>query len=263
MLGLSGFAHLLMNGLGMVLVDLGIAAGAIGVVSLVRPLRFLAIRSRRRAAGVIGTGALLGLAGMALPAPLQRPEGEPSLLDGYVPVFQFQEFHEIRVHAPPEQVYRAVLEVTAEEIWLFRTLTWIRSPRLVERAESILNPGEKRPILEVATTSGFLKLTEDPGREIVVGTIVVAPPGARRSGALTPQRFAALDRPGFAKAGMNFRVQDEGNGWCRLTTETRVYATDAGARRRFAAYWRIIYPGSSFIRVMWLKAIRERAHGRL
>ncbi|MFL6200136.1 MAG: hypothetical protein ACJ76J_13235 [Thermoanaerobaculia bacterium] len=38
---------------------------------------------------------------------------------------------------------------------------------------------------------------------------------------------------------------------------------NAGARRRFAAYWRIIYPGSAFIRIMWLKAIRERAHGRL
>jgi len=253
-----------MNGLGVILVDLGIAAGAIGVVSLIRPLRFLGIRSRRRAAGLIGTGALLGLAGMSLPAPLQRPEGEPSLLDGYVPVYQFQEFHEIRVQASPEQVYRAVLEVTAEEIWLFRTLTWIRSPHLVERAESILNPGEKRPILEVATSSGFMKLTEAPGREIVLGTLVIVPPEVRSySGPFTPPMFTALQRPGFAKAGMNFRVQDEGSGWCRVTTETRVYATDAGTRRRFAAYWRIIYPGSAFIRVMWLKAIRERAQGRL
>jgi len=253
-----------MNGLGVILVDLGIAAGAIGLLSLVRPLRFLGIRSRRRAAGLIGTGALLGLAGMSLPTPLQRPEGESSLLDGYVPMYQFQEFHEIRVQASPEQVYRAILEVTAEEIWLFRTLTWIRSPHLVERAESILNPGEKRPILEVATTSGFMKLAEAPGREIVIGTLVIVPPEVRGySGPFTPPMFAALQRPGFAKAGMNFRVQDEGSGWCRVTTETRVYATDAGTRRRFAAYWRIIYPGSAFIRVMWLKAIRERAQGRL
>jgi hypothetical protein len=252
------------NALGIVLVDVGIAAGFLGLVSLVRPLRFLGIRSRRRAAGLIGLGALLGLAGMALPAPLRRAEGEPSLLDGFVPMYQSVEFHETRVHAPRERVYRAILEVTADEIWLFRTLTWLRSPRLAERAESILNPGGKRPILEVATSSGFLKLAEDPGREIVVGTIVVAPPEARRySGPFTPHMFAALDRPGFAKAGMNFRVQDEGNGWCRVTTETRVYATDTGARQRFAAYWRIIYPGSAFIRVMWLKAIRERAQGRL
>jgi len=253
-----------MNALGIVLVDVGIAAGFLGLVSLVRPLHFLGIRSRRRAASLIGIGAVLGVAGAALPAPLRRAEGEPSLLDDYVPGYQFQEFHETRVQAPPERVYRAILEVTADEIWLFRTLTWIRSPRLVERAESILSPGGKRPILEVATSTGFLKLAEDPGREIVVGTIVVAPPEARsHSGPFTPQMFAELDRPDFAKAGMNFRVQDEGNGWCRVTTETRVYATDTAARRRFAAYWRIIYPGSAFIRVMWLKAIRERAQGRL
>jgi hypothetical protein len=39
---------------------------------------------------------------------------------------------------------------------------------------------------------------------------------------------------------------------------THVFATDT-ARRRFALYWRIIYPGSAFIRRMWLQAIKRRA----
>ena len=42
-------------------------------------------------------------------------------------------------------------------------------------------------------------------------------------------------------------------------TGGRVHATDASARRRFAAYWRVIYPGSALIRRMWLRAIRVRA----
>jgi hypothetical protein len=58
---------------------------------------------------------------------------------------------------------------------------------------------------------------------------------------------------------MNFRLEDEGNGWTRVTTETRVFATDDRARHRFAAYWRAIYPGSALIRRMWLRAIRLRA----
>jgi len=33
----------------------------------------------------------------------------------------------------------------------------------------------------------------------------------------------------------------------------------AQATRTFAAYWRMIYPGSALIRVMWLRAIRLRA----
>ncbi len=44
-----------------------------------------------------------------------------------------------------------------------------------------------------------------------------------------------------------------------LTTETRVFATDSRARRRFAVYWRVIYPGSALIRRSWLDAIKRRA----
>jgi hypothetical protein len=248
-----------MNGLGTALVDLGIAAGVLGLVSLVRPVRFLGIRSRRQAAILTGMGGLLGLAGAALPAPSQRATGAPSLLDNFVPVYEFREFHEIRVQAAPERVYEAVLEVTAGEIRLFRMLTWIRSPHRPwgpPPGESILNAPANRPILEVATSSGFSKLVEAPGREIVVGTTVIRPRGIQPISAASE---FVHERPGFALAGMNFRIEDEGNGWCRLTTETRVHATDAVSRRRFAAYWRLIYPGSAFIRVQWLRAIRERA----
>ena len=58
---------------------------------------------------------------------------------------------------------------------------------------------------------------------------------------------------------MNFRLRSIGSTRTRLTTETRVFTTDAMIRRRFAAYWRVIYPGSSIIRMMWLRAIKRRA----
>ena len=58
---------------------------------------------------------------------------------------------------------------------------------------------------------------------------------------------------------MNLRIEDAGPAACTLTTETRVYATDASTRRRFALYWRVIYPGSALIRRMWLRAIAHRA----
>jgi hypothetical protein len=47
----------------------------------------------------------------------------------------------------------------------------------------------------------------------------------------------------------------------RLTTETRVLATDSRTRRLFAAYWRLILPGSALMRRTWLAAIRRRAEG--
>jgi len=63
----------------------------------------------------------------------------------------------------------------------------------------------------------------------------------------------------FASATINFRIEDAGPAACTLTTETRVYATDASTRRRFALYWRVIYPGSALIRRMWLRAVARRA----
>ncbi len=57
---------------------------------------------------------------------------------------------------------------------------------------------------------------------------------------------------------MSFLVEPNGAG-SLVTTETRVFATDDSARRRFAAYWRVIYPGSALIRRMWLRAIQRRA----
>ena len=58
---------------------------------------------------------------------------------------------------------------------------------------------------------------------------------------------------------MTFRIEDLGRGECRVTTETRVFATDIGTRRRFGLYWAFIYPGSSLIRHGWLAAIKKRA----
>jgi len=148
--------------------------------------------------------------------------------------------------------------VTPDEIRLFRTLTWLR--RFGRPGpESILNAPEHLPVLEVATRTSFLLLAEEPDREIVIGTLVMAPRGWRPKRRPTPEDFKALREPGFAIAAMNFLVEDAGPGACIVTTETRIYSTDSSARRRFARYWRVIYPGSALIRRMWLRAVKRRA----
>jgi hypothetical protein len=58
---------------------------------------------------------------------------------------------------------------------------------------------------------------------------------------------------------MNFLVATDGPDRSLVSTETRVFANSASARRRFARYWRVIYPGSALIRRMWLRAVEKRA----
>lgn len=251
--------------LGVLVVYLGLIPAFLGCVSPLRPLTFLAIRTRRQAALVLALGFIVVVTGGSLPAGQVRVATSRTQLDQFAPVYQFSEFHSIGIKAPKAQVYRALKSVTAEEIVFFRTLTWLR--RFGRPGpESTLNPPPQVPLLNVATRTSFLVLAEEPDREIVLGTLVAAPTGWRPSGKPTPDGFRALfvtaNHPGFAPAAMNFRIEDGGPTACTLTTETRVYATDASTRRRFALYWRLIYPGSALIRRMWLRAIARRAVSR-
>jgi hypothetical protein len=241
----------------VVIVYLGLLLALVGMVSVAKPLRFLGVRTRRAGAGIFVLGLLVAAAGAALPAPLLALSEERGLLDEFVPDCQFRESHAVRIHAPAEAVFRAVRSVTAGEIRFFRLLTWLRSPRLTRARENILAPPADRPLLDVALRSGFLLLAEDPPRELVFGTLLCG--RLPRVSRPEPRDFTEFDRPGFCKVAMNFRLRDEGGGWVRLTTETRVFALDASARRRFAAYWRVISPGSAFIRRMWLDAVKRRA----
>jgi hypothetical protein len=181
-----------------------------------------------------------------------------------MPEFQFEEFHERLIRATPEAVDAAIRAVRTREILFFGIFTFLRNPRRALRGqgESILNPPPDKPILDVALGSGFVLLADDPGREIVFGTLVVRPRGARIAVPKDPgesaRRFADLAGPGYAKAAMNFRLEPSESG-CRLTTETRIFATDPATARAFARYWRAIYPGSALLRRTWLAAIAARA----
>jgi hypothetical protein len=239
----------------VLLVDASLALTLLGFVSLVRPLRLLRIQTRRAAALVAAAGLVMLVAGLSLPVTPPRLDGPRMALDDVLPDYQFGETHEIRIQAPPERVFAAVKAVTAREIRFFRLLTWLRAPHFGEAPQSLLNPAADRPILDVALQSGFVPLHEQAGREIVVGVVVCC--GLRRP-VRDALEFHAL-QGSLARAAMNFHVTDEGGGVSRLVTQTRVAASDAPAERRFAAYWRVIYPGSAFIRRMWLRAIKVRA----
>ena len=229
----------------------------IGAVGVIRPLRRVHRNNRRHAAVMM----LLGLAAVYLiwrSMPPAQSSSARYAIDEYAPDFHFRERHETTIAATPERIYDAIRTVSADEITLFQTFTWIR--RFGRSGpENILNAPEHQPILDVATKTGFLLLQDQPAREIVIGTVVVAPPGTAQRDRFTPADYKQLALPGFAKATMNFRLEPAAGGTTKLVTETRVFATDAAALQRFTPYWRAIFPGSAILRMTWLRAIKSRA----
>jgi len=240
--------------LGGVLEYLGLLGALTGIASLLNPFRFLGIRTRMKGLLVAGLGVLAFAAGVYLPVTETRVATARTRLDEFMPAYQFGEFHSIRISAPKDRVDVAIRTVTPDEIRFFHTLTWIRrfgrsSP------PGILNAPGRRPILDTSTSGWFQVLSDEPGREIVVGN---AGDGHKRW-RLTAEEFKAFRPAPSIKIAMNFHIEEVDAAHCTLTTETRVYAAGSQALQGFAAYWRMIYPGSSLIRYEWLRAIRRRA----
>ena len=234
----------------------GLVTAIAGLALLVKPITQLGITTRPEAAIILGIGIVVAAIGLNLPTSESRSSNARTKLDEFVPAWQFNERHSLEIDAPPARVIDAVRHVRADEIFLFRTLTWIRrGGRPVP--QSILNAGgSSQPIIDVALKGGFIMLADDSAHELVLGTVVGAPRGSPRQ--ITPATFKSPPA-GYAVAAMNFEVSPLGMDKTILVTETRVYANGSEERRKFARYWRMIYPGSAIIRRMWLRAARRRA----
>jgi hypothetical protein len=166
-----------------------------------------------------------------------------TLLDEVLPEWHFRERHRARVNASPERVFAAVREVTLAEMPVARALIRLRGMRA----------RRTRPMLDEMRDVGFAIEAEEPHKELVFASI--GQPWKLRGG-IRPHAsdFGTFADPGFAKMAFNFRL-DGGT----LTTETRVFVTDARSRRLFRRYWLFIRPFSGLIRRMWLRAIVRRA----
>lgn len=238
--------------IGTTIVYLGLLVSAVAIFLLFRVLPSL---GRRGALVLLSGGLALAAVGALLPVPESRT-ARSDRIDEFLPRWHFHEVHETTVQASPARVMEATLAVSAREIRFFRALMAIRGLGLRGREPA----AEGQPLLAVALRGGFLLLAEDPDRELVLGT---AGQFWRMSGTRVrvagPDAFLAFADPGCAKAAINFRLEDVGGGRTRVTTETRILGLDAEARRKFGAYWRLIYPGSALIRRSWLAAIKTRA----
>jgi hypothetical protein len=182
-----------------------------------------------------------------------------TLLDRVLPGYDFAERHAKEVAAPPERALAAAKDATPAEMRFVRTLFALRSlpARLTRRGRLPADP--IRSLAAQMVEFGFVPLADDE-REVVLG--YVGQPwrlaGGSRPRLGTAREWLDFAEPGYVKAALSFSAVPEGSG-TRLETETRIHATDAMSRRRFARYWRVIRPGSGLMRRSWLRAAKRRA----
>jgi hypothetical protein len=202
----------------------------------------------------MGSGVILALAALSWPAPTVRIAQHKTVLDDVMPEYQFYERHSARIHARSEQVMQAVRQSTFGDMKSLATLLKIRGAAL--RIHDTGDFLQNKRVLDSFSASGFL--TGGSEHEIVMcgGANVRA---KRPLGVRTLQEFANYREQGAVKMAYDFNVEDAGDGWSRISTETRVLALDDSTRSGMGRYWRLIVPGSGLLRRQWLDGIKRRA----
>ena len=103
-------------------------------------------------------------------------------------------------------------------------------------------------------------LSSQPPRAVVFGGVLQAwmLTGGEQSPELDAAGVREFAEPGWVKVAMDFRLTPTLGG-TRLSSETRIMATDPRTRRRFDRYWLVVRPGSSATRWEVLTAVALKA----
>jgi hypothetical protein len=237
----------------------GLVIAVCGVLSVFARPAWLGFSSRAHGllAGIL-VGVALLTAGWFWPVQPVTIRSPSSRLDLFMPTYDFHERHELTIQAPAERIRETLNRISFAGIGVMQTLGKIRAIAMGGRPDRGRSPAPAVPILEMIRNprSGFFPLDDTP-REFVFG--LAGQPWNNAAVRLTPAEFRSWAQPGAVKIAANFRIEDSGQGRCRVITETRVAANDDPARRKMARYWALIYPGSGMIRRSWLAAFRARA----
>jgi hypothetical protein len=185
-----------------------------------------------------------------------------SLLDLMMPEYHFRGTAKVAIDASPEAVLRALEEVTLAEMPLARTIGTLRYlPGRLTGRERPPDDLLAQPFLKVATP--FLRLGEDPGREIVIGSVgkfhnMLDQQFVDLPDLFTFTRFNDAD---YQKLAMNLRAgMEDGGQRTILSSDHRTLALSPAARRKFAVYWYLMVGwGGNFMLRQLLRAVKRHA----
>jgi hypothetical protein len=117
-------------------------------------------------------------------------------------------------------------------------------------------------LVPAALRMGWGVLSDEAGREIVLGAVTKPwePNPVFRD--LLPRDFAPFAEPDYVKIAWTLRADPQEDGTSVFRTETRAIATDVDARAKFRRYWALVSPGVTLIRRMLLDPVKCEAERR-
>jgi hypothetical protein len=175
---------------------------------------------------------------------------ERSLIDDFLPHYDFSATYEIRIQAPALVVYQCLLVSDFNDVRIVRVLMTLRSGRRIRRNRE---PCDLRQRLQ---GTGFVILAEVPNDELVIGVAgQFWRPDGGRCRDLTADDFCGFSLLGYAKAAWNFKLRAETPESTVLSTETRIQCFGR-ARWKFRLYWNLVGPFSGLIRTAILRQVK-------
>ncbi|HEY5509257.1 MAG TPA: hypothetical protein VIK29_11335 [Paludibacter sp.] len=226
----------------------------VGIISLVKPLAFLFVFDRKIAMIVCCGGILMSILSIYWPVSVHHSQTNLKL-DALLPDYSFNEYHDIRINASPEEVKHALQTTGVGDIPAVHLLLKIRGIGDKDLNHKV---ADNKPAQKTFSTPDFNFFIAD-STEFISVMILRASAKTPPPEVTTAEQFMAFNEPGYVKVAFNFRFISLDNGQTQVSTETRNYAMTNEDGRIFGRYWRIIYPGSAIIRRLWLDTLAEKA----
>jgi hypothetical protein len=242
---------------------IGVILTVIGIISLIHPLVFLFVLNRIIAAFVIIVGILICFISLFYPIKLNHSLTDNQKIDGLLPDYAFNEFHEVCINASIEKVQQVLKVAGVKDIPVAHLLMKIRgiADEDVDLSDRASNNQVSAETISTPDFNFFVVSPDEWITVMILKSVTIsnnadkpAPPEIS-----TLEQFKAFNEPGYIKVAVNFRFIGKGNDETILTTETRNNGITLKDSRVFGFYWRIIYPGSAIIRRVWLDTIKNRA----
>jgi len=178
------------------------------------------------------------------------------LLDCFMPLYDVEERHHIRVGAPAAATFAAACMANLDGSWLVNAIFKTREVILGGTPAANPLPDGLLPRMEAI---GWRVLLERPGCELVLGAVTKPWDAHPTFRSIPADQFAGFDEPGYVKIVWTLRADPLGDRESMARTETRAVATDEAARAKFRRYWTVFSPGIVLIRRSLLKQIKRAA----